>query len=77
MQSHDQDHRCVRLASCAKEVQLSMSYRFMGLQDLMSEIKQDANNFLGDESMEFKVLQQVLKLVEDKISEVKNQAVKW
>ena len=51
--------------------------RFMGLQDLMSEIRQDANNFLGDEVVETKVLSQVLKLVEDIISEVKNQAVKW
>ncbi|KAL5534786.1 hypothetical protein ACEPAG_1250 [Sanghuangporus baumii] len=51
-------------------------HRFMGLQDLMSEIRLDANNFLGDETMEFRVLSQVLKLVEDTISEVKNQAVK-
>ena len=50
---------------------------FMGLTDLMSEIKQDPGNFIGDESMENKVLQHVLQLVEDKISEVKNQAVKW
>lgn len=48
----------------------------MGLNDLLLEIKQDPNNFLGDESMENKVLRQVLSLVEDKISEVKNQAVK-
>ena len=51
--------------------------RYMGLNDLLLEIKQDANNFLGDEGMESKVLRQVLSLVEDKISEVKNQAVKW
>ena len=49
----------------------------MGLNDLLLEIKQDPNNFLGDETMENKVLKQVLALVEDKISEVKNQAVKW
>lgn len=49
----------------------------MGLTDLMAEIKQDQNNFVGDEAIEYKVLQHVLKLVEDKISEVKNQAVKW
>lgn len=49
----------------------------MGLNDLMSEIKQDPTCFLGDESVETKVLKQVLSLVEDKISEVKNQAVKW
>ncbi|KAI6021197.1 armadillo-type protein [Pisolithus marmoratus] len=51
-------------------------FRFMGLNDLLNEIKQDPNSFLGDESVENKVLRQVLKLVEDKISEVKNQAVK-
>jgi hypothetical protein len=51
--------------------------RFMGLNDLMSEIKQDPTSFTGDETMENKVLRQVLALVEDKISEVKNQAVKW
>ena len=43
----------------------------------MNEIKQDPNNFLGDEATENKVLRQVMTLVEDKISEVKNQAVKW
>lgn len=48
----------------------------MGLNDLLLEIKQDQNSFIGDESMENKVLRQVLTLVEDKISEVKNQAVK-
>lgn len=52
-------------------------YRFMGLNDLMSEIKQDQTCFIGDEAVENKVLKQVLALVEDKISEVKNQAVKW
>ncbi|KAJ3996104.1 armadillo-type protein [Lentinula boryana] len=51
-------------------------FRFMGLNDLMNEIKQDPQCFLGDEIVENKVLKQVLALVEDKISEVKNQAVK-
>ena len=49
----------------------------MGLSDLMKEISQDTQSFYGDEASEIKVLNQVLKLVEDKISEVKNQAVKW
>ena len=44
---------------------------------MLLEIKQDPNSFLGDETTENKVLKQVLALVEDKISEVKNQAVKW
>ena len=56
---------------------LKRGRRYMGLNDLLLEIKQDPNNFLGDENMENKVLKQVLSLVEDKISEVKNQAVKW
>ncbi|KAF9482351.1 TIP120-domain-containing protein [Pholiota conissans] len=51
-------------------------FRFMGLNDLMTEIRQDSNAFQGDEPMENKVLGMVLTLVEDKISEVKNQAVK-
>jgi cullin-associated NEDD8-dissociated protein 1 len=54
-----------------------MGCRFMGLNDLMTEIKQDPNSFSGDEATENRVLRQVLQLVEDKISEVKNQAVKW
>ena len=49
----------------------------MGLNDLMTEIKQDPTSFQGDEPVENKVLNTVLSLVEDKISEVKNQAVKW
>lgn len=49
----------------------------MGLNDLLVAIKEDQNTFLGDEPTENKVLRQVLALVEDKISEVKNQAVKW
>lgn len=49
----------------------------MSLNDLMAEIKTDPNSFLGDVTTENKVLKQVLQLVEDKISEVKNQAVKW
>ena len=49
----------------------------MSLNDLIAEIKQDPTSFLGDETIETKVLRQVLLLVEDKISEVKNQAVKW
>ncbi|KAG6854208.1 hypothetical protein C0991_009521 [Blastosporella zonata] len=42
----------------------------------MTEIKADQSCFIGDEAVENKVLNQVLLLVEDKISEVKNQAVK-
>lgn len=53
------------------------SFSYMGLNDLLNEIKADPSSFLGDEATETKVLKQVLSLVEDKISEVKNQAVKW
>jgi hypothetical protein len=49
----------------------------MGLNDLMTEVKADSHNFTGDEATEMKVLKQVMALVQDKISEVKNQAVKW
>ncbi|KAG8864313.1 hypothetical protein FRB96_006134 [Tulasnella sp. 330] len=48
----------------------------MALNDLMAEIAMDRTLFHGDEPSEVKVLNQVLKLIEDKISEVKNQAVK-
>ncbi|TFY80959.1 hypothetical protein EWM64_g3046 [Hericium alpestre] len=45
-------------------------FRYMGLSDLMKEIKIDPQAFLGDENVELKVLKQVLQLVEDKISEL-------
>ncbi|KAG9023812.1 hypothetical protein FRB95_012465 [Tulasnella sp. JGI-2019a] len=51
-------------------------FRFMALNDLMAEVALDRTLFQGDEASEVKVLNQVLKLIEDKISEVKNQAVK-
>jgi hypothetical protein len=56
---------------------LILPFRYMGLTDLMAEVKADSHNFSGDEATEMKVLKQVLALVQDKISEVKNQAVKW
>lgn len=56
---------------------MPVNHRFMALNDLMGEIALDRNLFHNDETNEVKVLNQVLKLVEDKISEVKNQAVKW
>jgi cullin-associated NEDD8-dissociated protein 1 len=49
----------------------------MALNDLAREIAQDPAIFGTDEAVEAKVMGQVLKLVEDKNSEVKNQAVKW
>jgi cullin-associated NEDD8-dissociated protein 1 len=76
MQSPDQDFRYF-LPYLSTFIALTLHLSFMGLNDLMNEIKQDPNNFLGDEATENKVLRQVMALVEDKISEVKNQAVKW
>jgi cullin-associated NEDD8-dissociated protein 1 len=49
----------------------------MALNDIMNDVKQDPANFTGDETVENRVLVSILKLLEDKISEVKNQAVKW
>lgn len=51
--------------------------RCLALNDLLSEIKQDRNSFLGDQITENKVLRWVLSLVEDNIPEVKDKAVKW
>lgn len=51
--------------------------RYMALSDITNAIKQDPSTFVGDEAVENRVLQNVLLLIEDKISEVKNQAVKW
>ncbi|KAF8525252.1 armadillo-type protein [Hysterangium stoloniferum] len=51
-------------------------FRYMALNDLMSQVKSDPTSLTGDENVERKVLQHVLQLVQDKISEVKNQAVK-
>lgn len=47
----------------------------MALSDLTNEITRDPSVFQGDESAEMKTLDHVMKLVEDTISEVKNQAV--
>ena len=77
MQSPDQDFRCVLRRAHYVDLIIHILHRFMGLNDLMNEIRQDQNCYLGDEAVENKVLYQVLALVEDKISEVKNQAVKW
>ncbi|KIJ45062.1 hypothetical protein M422DRAFT_167119 [Sphaerobolus stellatus SS14] len=51
-------------------------FRYMALNDLMNQIKSDSVSLTADEAIERKVLQHVMKLVQDKISEVKNQAVK-
>ncbi|KAG8827763.1 hypothetical protein FRC19_000772 [Serendipita sp. 401] len=50
-------------------------WRFMALSDLTNEITRDPSVFTGDEPAEMKTLEHVMKLIEDTISEVKNQAV--
>ncbi|GJJ09394.1 hypothetical protein Clacol_003616 [Clathrus columnatus] len=59
-----------------KMTSLDQDFRFMALNDLMAQVGSDPASLTGDESTEKKVLQHVLDLVQDKISEVKNQAVK-
>lgn len=49
----------------------------MALSDLTNEITRDPTSFSGDENAEMKTLEHVMKLIEDPISEVKNQAVQW
>ncbi|KAK2459779.1 hypothetical protein APHAL10511_008211 [Amanita phalloides] len=51
-------------------------FRYMGLNDLMNEIKRDPDLFTNDEAFEVKMVKNVITLIEDKISEVKNQAAK-
>lgn len=50
-------------------------FRFMATNDLMSELQKDSIKL--DDDSEKKVVQSVLKLVEDKNGEVQNLAVKW
>ena len=50
-------------------------YRFMATNDLMSELQKDSIKL--DDDSEWKVVQSVLRLLEDKNAEVQNLAVKW
>ncbi|KZV80468.1 hypothetical protein EXIGLDRAFT_780891, partial [Exidia glandulosa HHB12029] len=43
---------------CEKMQSPDQDFRFMALNDLMTEIRQDANSYLGDEQTEMKVLNQ-------------------
>lgn len=65
------------LAELCCLIKIVVTARFMALNDLMTQVKIEPSSLTGDEITERKVLQHVLKLVQDKISEVKNQAVKW
>jgi len=38
-------------------------HRYMGLSDLMKDIKQDPQSFFGDEFLEHKVLTKLIELV--------------
>lgn len=50
-------------------------FRFMATNDLMTELQKDSIKL--DDDSEKKVVQSILKLVEDKNGEVQNLAVKW
>ncbi|KAF8303097.1 TIP120-domain-containing protein [Clavulina sp. PMI_390] len=53
-----------------------MDFRFMALNDLTNTILEDPTLFGNDEGLESKTVDKVVQLVQDKNSEVKNQAVK-
>ena len=50
-------------------------FRFMATNDLMTELQRDSIKL--DDDSERKVVQAILKLVEDKNGEVQNLAVRW
>lgn len=50
-------------------------FRFMATNDLMTELQRDSIKL--DDDSERKVVQAVLKLVEDKNGEVQSLAMKW
>jgi hypothetical protein len=54
-----------------------VDFRFMALSDLTNTAIEDPALFGSDDALEARTVSEVLKLVEDKNSEVKNQAVKW
>lgn len=51
-------------------------FRFMALNDLISDCTRSGDSFQGDEPTEKQTVDLVLELVNDKNTEVKNQAVK-
>ena len=54
-----------------------VDFRYMALNDLANTILDDSSLFGADETLEAKTVTKVIQLVQDKNSEVKNQAVKW
>ena len=67
-----------RIGRCCLPLQMSSvdkDFRFMATNDLMAELQKDSIKL--DDDSEKKVVQSVLRLVEDKNGEVQNLAVKW
>jgi len=60
---------------CTQMGSVDKDFRFMATNDLMTELQKDSIKL--DDDSEKKVVQSVLKLVEDKNGEVQNLAVKW
>lgn len=54
-----------------------VDFRYMALNDLTNTILDDTALFGSDDALEAKTVAKVIHLVQDKNSEVKNQAVKW
>lgn len=54
-----------------------VDFRFMALSDLTNTAIEDPHLFGSDDALEAKTIGEILRLIEDKNSEVKNQAVKW
>lgn len=54
-----------------------VDFRYMALNDLTNTILDDPALFGSDDALESKTVTKVIHLVQDKNSEVKNQAVKW
>ena len=67
-------HTHTHLAS-AQMGSVDKDFRFMATNDLMTELQKGSIKL--DDDSEKKVVQSVLKLVEDKNGEVQNLAVKW
>lgn len=62
---------CLSLCACVR----ACVTRFMATNDLMLELQKDSIKL--DEDSERKVVNMLLKLLEDKNGEVQNLAVKW
>ena len=70
---HTHTHTCT--PTIAQMGSVDKDFRFMATNDLMTELQKGSIKL--DDDSEKKVVQSVLKLVEDKNGEVQNLAVKW